>query len=249
MIRFVDTVKRVTAYKCYYLTQKNTKVRERLYILTLSLMFTASLAMAQRVESERVSIAIRSGANLQKFEERDSDGRIQKNHLLPGAHFGMDINIPVSSDFHFQTGFLIINKGSKGVGETKTTIRLSYLEMPLNLVYKKPWGSGYIMLGFGPYVARGFGGHVTTGSGAVEFSRDIKFTDPAKDDGLSWTPYFERMDVGANMFVGYMMSSGLFFQVNTQQGLVKINPTYNQYPGDRSSIKNMGFGVSLGYKF
>ncbi|WP_339787827.1 outer membrane beta-barrel protein [uncultured Imperialibacter sp.] len=224
-------------------------MRERIFTLTLALVFTASLARSQRVDSERVSIAVRSGANLQKFDERDFDGRIQKNHLLPGAHFGIDINIPVSSDFHFQTGFLIINKGSKGVGETKTTTRLSYLEMPLNLVYKKPWGSGYLMLGFGPYVARGFGGHVTTGSGAVEFSRDVKFTDPAKDDGLSWTPYFERMDVGGNIFVGYMMPSGLFFQVSTHQGITKINPTYNQYPGDRSSIKNTGTGFSVGYRF
>ena len=100
MIRFVDTVKRVTAYKCYYLTQKNTKMGERIFALTLSLMFTASLAMAQRVESERVSIAVRSGANLQKFDDRGSDGRIQKNYLLPGVHFGMNVNIPVISHCH-----------------------------------------------------------------------------------------------------------------------------------------------------
>jgi len=61
--------------------------------------------------------------------------------------------------------------------------------------------------------------------------------------------YFKAFDAGGNIFAGYQMAGGLFFQVNTQLGMLKINPEDRRIPDDKSSVKNTGFGLSLGYRF
>jgi hypothetical protein len=48
------------------------------------------------------------------------------------------------------------------------------------------------------------------------------------------------------------MASGLFLQLNAQLGMLKINPEDNRNIkayGDQLSVKNTGFGLSLGYRF
>ncbi len=61
--------------------------------------------------------------------------------------------------------------------------------------------------------------------------------------------HLRRMDVGGNIFFGYEMANGLFAQLNTQLGLIKINPKDNRITDDKTSVKNTGFGASLGYRF
>lgn len=61
--------------------------------------------------------------------------------------------------------------------------------------------------------------------------------------------YFKAFDAGANVFAGYEMANRIFFQLNTQLGLLKINPEDKRITNDETSIKNTGFGISLGYRF
>jgi len=44
------------------------------------------------------------------------------------------------------------------------------------------------------------------------------------------------------------MANGIFFQFNTQLGMVNIKPEYKILTDDKSLIKNTGFGLSLGYR-
>jgi hypothetical protein len=55
--------------------------------------------------------------------------------------------------------------------------------------------------------------------------------------------------VGANFFTGYVLQNGLFLQLNAQLGLIDINPDDKRVPDNKYSLKNTGFGVSLGYWF
>jgi hypothetical protein len=61
--------------------------------------------------------------------------------------------------------------------------------------------------------------------------------------------YYKAFDAGANLFAGYEMGNGLFFQLNTQLGLVNINPEDKRITDDKSAYKNTGFGLSVGYRF
>ena len=57
----------------------------------------------------------------------------------------------------------------------------------------------------------------------------------------------KRFDAGANLLAGYEFSNKLSFQLNAGLGLVNM---YNRPDSDnKTTVKNTGFGVSLGYRF
>ena len=105
-------------------------------------------------------------------------------------------------------------------------------------MYKPLVGNGYFMLGFGPYVAYGVGGN------EIEFKKAVETVD---SDAIR---YVKPFDAGANLFFGYEFPVGLFIQLNTQLGLLDINPDDNRITiDDNSSLRNTGYGVSLGFRF
>ena len=64
--------------------------------------------------------------------------------------------------------------------------------------------------------------------------------------------YLKAFDAGGNIFAGYELASGIFIQLDTQLGMLKINPEDNRTEpvySDKSSVKNTGFGLSVGYRF
>ncbi len=149
----------------------------------------------------------------------------------------------VAPEFYLAPGLLFSTKGAKQdeMGVTiKTTV--NYLEVPINFVYKPELGAGKLIVAFGPYLAYGIGGKYKGEGSAfgVDFSgdTDIEFGSGEGDD-------MKPFDMGANIGFGYQLNGGLFFQLNAQLGLVNILPE-----GDSdNSMKNTGFGLSLGYRF
>jgi hypothetical protein len=208
------------------------------------------LATAQSAESEKGGVAILGGVNFQNFNGKDFNGDKLENDLAAGFHAGLNVQIPIAPEFYFQPGLLFSTKGSKNVtGQVTSTYKLSYLELPLNLVYKSLVGSGYITLGFGPYVGYAVGGKAVYESGFVDVTNDIEFTNEVNDGDPLLTPYFKPLDIGGNLFFGYEMASGLFIQLNSQLGMVKINPDDKRISDNKTNIKNTGFGLSAGYRF
>ncbi len=45
------------------------------------------------------------------------------------------------------------------------------------------------------------------------------------------------------------MSAGLFFQLNAQLGMLKVNSEYEGMDTADTNLKNTGFGLSIGYRF
>ena len=203
-------------------------MKTRLFSFIMILALSASFVMAQSTEKGKTSFAILGGLNFQNLNGKASNGDKLANSMILGYHFGGNVQIPIAPEFYFQPGLMFTTKGAKN---SLSTTKLSYIEMPMNMVYKALLGSGYVMVGFGPYIAYGMGGKETSSGSSVTLKSgtDIK-----------------AFDAGGNIFVGYEMASGMFFQLNTQFGMLKINPTI---PNDKSSVKNTGFGLSLGYRF
>jgi hypothetical protein len=117
--------------------------------------------------------------------------------------------------------------------------------MPLNFLYRGLLGQGYIILGLGPYFGYGIMGNVKSDDNTndIEFTNTVELTDPLT------VPYYKAFDAGGNLFFGYELANGISAQMNVQLGMVKINPEYKILSEDKSSIKNTGFGFSLGYRF
>jgi len=226
-----------------------TKAISFLVILTLS----TTLAFAQSTGKTGMSFGVLGGVNFQNLNGKDYDGDKLENDMILGYHVGVNLQIPIVPEFYFQPGLLFSTKGAKNsetvLGtEITTTYNLSYIEMPLNFVYKGALGNGFVMVGFGPYVGYGFSGKAKIEGGSLSDESDIEFQSTVEpSDPIA--VYFKAFDAGANLFAGYEMANGIFVQLDTQFGLMNINPEYTALPDDESSVKNTGFGLSLGYRF
>jgi len=219
-------------------------MKSRLISVLVALMLTATFATAQ--ETGKMSFGIIGGLNFQNLNGKDMAGDKLTNDMKIGYHIGANIRIPIAPEFYFQPGILFSTKGAKDNSTSTTyTTNLSYVEMPLNLAYKGLLGTGYIILGLGPYFGYGIMGNVKSDDDTndIEFTNTVELTDPLT------VPYYKAFDAGGNLFFGYEMANGISAQMNVQLGMVKINPEYKIIPDDKSSIKNTGFGISLGYRF
>jgi hypothetical protein len=223
-------------------------MKNRLLSIVLLLVLSASYAIAQ--EESKVSFGILGGVNFQNLKGKLSSGDKLDNDMLLGFHGGINVQIPIAAGVYLQPGLLYSLKGAKNTNNLSTeTTKIAYLEIPLNLMYKADLGKGFFMLGFGPYVAYGINGNVKNESGSVTIDRDIEFKDVVAITDPLTVPYYKAFVMGANAFVGFETAGGLFLQLETQFGLVNINPEDKRILSDKSSKKNTGFGLSLGYRF
>jgi hypothetical protein len=205
------------------------------------LLTASAFGQSMVKETGRTSFGIRAGVNFQNINGKDAAGNNLKNDLLTGFNAGINAEIPLSSGFYLQPGALYSTKGAKLNDGNK--LKLSYIEVPVNFVYKPLLGSGNMLLGFGPYVGFGINGKVESPNGsseAVKFSKDY--------DATSGSPQFKRFDAGGNLLAGYEFANNVSFQVNAQLGLADINPNTTA-ANDKTKFNNTGFGLSLGYKF
>ena len=222
--------------------------------LSLLMIFALTFSVAVAQEAGKMSFGVLGGVNFQNLNGKDYKGDKLENELILGYHVGVNLQIPIAPQFYFQPGLLFSTKGAKDettvLGTTITsTTKLSYIEMPLNLVYKALLGSGYFTLGFGPYIGYGISGKALTEGGGLSLDQKINFQNVVETNEDLTKPYYKAFDVGGNILAGYQMSNSIFVQFNTQLGLVNINPEYKISPDDKSSVKNTGFGLSLGYRF
>lgn len=229
-------------------------MKTKLLSLSAILIFSTIALQAQ------VGFGILGGINIQNINGDDNSGNKLENGLLTGFHAGININIPVATEFYFQPGLIFSVKGAKNdfftpdtkaSGDYETTTRLSYVEMPLNLLYRPKVGNGYLLLGFGPYIAYGIGGSENSEfPGLGNYERTVKYKNSVDNfTGLIENAYYRPFDAGANILFGYELSMGVFLQLNAQLGLMKINPEYTWLDENESSLKNTGYGISIGYRF
>ncbi len=216
----------------------------------ISLMIQIQYITAQDDTQAKTSFGVIGGVNLFNLVWDGSDGIAEENDALLGFQGGVFARIPLASQFCLQPGLLYVQKGAKNESDLgKITYRLAYAELPINFLYKAQVGAGSLLLGFGPYVAYGINGNVKAESGGVSLDDDIVFqNEVALTDPLTKF-YARRFDAGANIFFGYELAGGLSVQFNAQLGMLDVNPNDNRVADDKTSIRNTGFGISLGYGF
>lgn len=206
-----------------------------LMLLTMAAILSGGVAYSQ------ISLGIKAGVNLQNFNGEDDDGDDLEMDLKPGFLVGADVEIPVAQDFYFRPGLLFSTKGAK---EDDTKAIVSYIELPLHLMYKPQLGSGKIFIGLGPYVAYGISGKFKDDDGNEE---DIEFTNDVKmdDDAIF---FMKPLDAGADIFFGYEFAFKLSVQLDAQLGLLNLSPK-SEGEDPEGILKNTGFSLSLGYRF
>jgi hypothetical protein len=220
---------------------------KKLSVLLLAgfgLCSTAAFAQSQQVAVGGTTFGIRAGVNFQNINGKDATGDKLENKLKTGFHIGANAEIPVAPDFYVQPGLLFSTKGTKFDQPGDDKLNLSYIELPVNFLYKPVLGAGKLLVGLGPYLAYGIGGKIKSDGDDV----DVKFK--SKVDASDYDPntvYYRPFDAGANFLVGYEFSNKFSAQLNAQLGLVNLQPKYEIDTDARAA--NTGFGVSVGYRF
>ena len=224
---------------------------------TAAAMFMMSGLMAQGLKKSsgsRTSFGIEAGFDMRNLYGKNANGSDLDTKLAPKFHVGVNAAIPVSKDLRFQPGLNFAAKGFKnestfsGVNYTQKA-NLYYLDLPMNFVYHPMLGNGHLLLGGGPYIGFGIGGKVKTTSGSLNNTSDVEYRNTVKLNDPQDREYFKRMDAGVGLLAGYEWRSGLSFQLNTNLGLMNIEPDYEGSSNSQFKAKHIGFGLSVGYRF
>lgn len=217
-------------------------MKKKILSFLITGFFAAPLfAQQMAVTGSKTTFGLRGGVNFQNINGKNANDDKLENDLLTGFHAGVNAEIPVGTGSFVQPGILYTTKGAK-LENSDNKIKISYIDVPVNFVYKPILGAGNMVLGFGPYVGFGIGGKFDNGNTET----DIEFTKTYNTG--STAPQFKRLDAGANFLAGYEFVNKLSFQLNAQLGLVDINPEVPN-ANDKTNLRNTGWGLSLGYRF
>ncbi|MET0636992.1 MAG: porin family protein [Chitinophagaceae bacterium] len=208
---------------------------------------TLAIAIGTTVATQaQTTFGIRGGVNFQNINGKEADGGDLDYKIKTGFSAGVNAEIPVGDGFYVQPGVLFSQKGAKLDDDLR--INLSYIEVPVNFLYKPELGTGKLLLGFGPYLGVAVGGSIKSDDSDEDI--DFKFKSKVTTaEYLTDGPYLRRFDAGGNLLVGYEFSNKLSFQLNAQLGLLNINPEIEDADDNDGKWKNTGFGLSLGYRF
>ncbi len=215
----------------------------------------------------QAQFGVRAGANFSNVISKDPDGNKADFILNPGFHVGATVDIAIADEFALQPGLLFTQKGFQSEVitpevTTASTATSHHFEVPVNFIYKPELGGGKLLLGAGPYIAYGVGGRfirtLKRWSKPVEDADPIiltnkenirlQFLEDASDQDANKIRYSKPLDYGASLLAGYELKGKYSAQLNAQLGLANLEPTLNG-SNTGSKFKNVGFGISLGYRF
>ena len=217
-------------------------MRKMMFLSAAGLVSFGVFAQSKKyVATATTTFGITAGVNWNNINGKTATGDKLDNKMKTGFNGGVNVEFPVSSGFYLQPGVEFRQKGAEWNNGNKLT--LSYIDVPVNFIYKPTLGAGSMLLGFGPYVGFGINGKLKA---ANSRERKVVFNNTYSASEAE-DIQFKRLDAGANFTIGYECKSKLSAAVKAQLGLMNINPDTN-ISGDKTRYRNTGFGLSLGYR-
>lgn len=216
-------------------------MRKMMLLSTAGLVSFGVFAQSEKYSLGSTTFGITAGVNWNNINGKTATGDKLDNNVKTGFNGGVNVEFPVSNGFYLQPGVEYRQKGSELKNGDKLV--LSYIDIPVNFIYKPRLGMGGMLLGFGPYVGFGINGKLKATN---DTERKIIFNNNYSANEEQ-DIQFKKLDAGANFMIGYEFKTKLSAALKAQLGLIDINPDTN-IPGDESRYRNTGFGLSLGYR-
>ena len=225
------------------------------------IILLAAFAVTTSIASAQVSFGIQLGANIAmgklSYDDAISVPAALTNDPKVGIIGGFLAEIPLGSNLAFRPELNFIQKGSKSNAFTTSQLKrtLNYIELPLNVVYKLDAGSGNFFFGLGPTLAFGISGKDKysdtndPNDPTLNYTSTVKF-DGKKDDNTaaySDKDHLKAFDFGANILAGYQLGMGVFFKLGYTYNFMELDPNHSDPNYSKSSYKNRGFNVCVGY--
>jgi hypothetical protein len=209
-------------------------MRKNLFVAFIFVL-VASFVSAQSIQPQVTRVGFFGGPVAGNMWEKVG-GMSRMHDYVLGATLGIMLDVPMQKIGSFQPGIDYIGKNSKDSytdnnGQpvnTKTT--LSYLEVPLNVVFRIRHGDGNFTLGGGVAAAVALAGKQSTTAGtSLNDKEDLKFGDLTTDN-------YGRYDFGINGLAGYEFKNGFFIHLNYNWGINRLfvggdpkDKLYNNY--------------------
>ena len=236
--------------------QKDNMKNNKLYFLIFLFILVATF----NITNAQTKVGVKAGVNFSNVIMENENGDKAATQSTPGTLLGLTFDIPITGDLYIQPAALYSRKGFKQQtggffgSATNLQVNVSYIEVPLNILYKPRLGAGNLLFGAGPYIGYGTGGKWKSDKDAVigditmGKKGDAVFKNDAIDGEFGTYLYGKPLDYGANFLAGYEFFHKLSVQFNAQVGLANLQPEYEGVKRE-GKLKNIGFGISLGYKF
>jgi len=155
-----------------------------------------------------------------------------------GFEFGAFAELPFSkSHFSLRPRLLYSDESySPNLYGQKYPIRVSFLKIPIDVIYRAAPGVHKWFFGVGPYLGMGLSGTYNNGA----YKTDIHFgSDPDNDPA-------KRMDIGLELIAGYQLTEKIVLSANFDGGLINYL-NHNYFTGATAHTLNLG--ITAGYVF
>lgn len=141
-----------------------------------------------------------------------------------GYSVGLGVDLPVATSLSVQSGLMFNGKGAKR-GDVKSSP--CYLDIPILAAYKIAVAEDVnVVFNAGPYIGIGLGGKTKVYNEKYDYFGD----DGAK-----------RFDLGLQYGIGAEFADHILLNLSGQYGFIS--------PIEDSSSKNLGFFLTVGYRF
>jgi hypothetical protein len=211
--------------------RKTDSMKNLKFALVICMLFIVTGIQAQ------IKFGPKVGLNLSTITLKMGSISIDPKTVV-GFHVGMISEIPLVGNFCLQPGLLYSAKGSKWA-ESGEEIKLtpSFLEIPVNAVYKFDLKAVKILINAGPNFAFGIGGKYKYTFGTTNESGSLKFGSSSGDD-------MKPFDLGLNIGAGVEITQ-IIISANYGFGLTNLAPTTT----NDEKMKTRVFGLSVAYLF
>ncbi len=208
------------------------------HLLTLILLITSTITFAQNL-----TYGFKFGIN-GSTQHVNSAGFAFNSKLLTGFNLGGIVDI-TNDNLTIQPGLFLTTKGERfydnlvdannnDAGSTTSKYILTYVEVPVNILYKTSLVPGAdLHFGGGPYLAYGI---------AAKLSRDGVDYHGSFGNNPSDAVYYKNPDYGINFIAGAVLQNN--YLVDLQYGLGLGNLAYGG-----GSLNNRVVSLSVGYLF
>ncbi len=233
-------------------------------LFSILLITICACSVLAQSRDKKLSFMLKGGINLANYQVTEprifiiNDDTQFKN--LVGFNLSALANAKIAQSLVLQFGLGFTQKGSKmqtgldftdengvfiGLGQDKFTHRITYLELPLNLIYSYK----NVSLGAGPYLAYAIAAKsIFTPSNLRSFNQQNDAPNATyKSDlpiGNANNSIIKSLDFGVNFLADYKLKYGLSLGVNYGLGITKAS----KLPPVREG-RNRVFSVLVGYSF
>lgn len=199
----------------------------------LKLSFAICFIFMMSYGYSQVKFGPKAGLNLSTMTLKYSGVSLDPK-TKAGFNAGVVSEIPLAGNLFLQPGIMYSAKGSKySIAGTDMSISPSFLEIPVNGLYKFDLGSAKLLMFAGPYFAFGIGGSYETPTE----SGDISYGSGEDHDMKSF-------DLGLNFGAGAEINN---FQLTFQYGLGLTN--LSPVSDNDAEMKTGVIGISMAYLF